>query len=56
MGNCSKNLSKAKQKKNDEFYTQYEDIENEVKKHSFKNMCVLCNCNDGLKSNFFNFF
>lgn len=32
MGNCSKNLSKAKQKKNDEFYTQYEDIENEVKK------------------------
>lgn len=19
-------------------------------------MCVLCNCNDGLKSNFFNFF
>lgn len=56
MGNCSKNLSKAKQKKNDEFYTQYKDIENEVKKHSFKNMCVLCNCNDGLKSNFFKFF
>lgn len=41
MSNCSKNLSKAKQKKNDEFYTQYKDIENEVKKHSFKNMCVL---------------
>lgn len=39
-------LSKAKNNKNDEFYTQLSDIEKELKfyKNCFKNKVVLCNC------------
>ena len=43
------NLTDAKKAKNDEFYTQIEDIEKELKNYKdfFKGKKVLCNCNDG---------
>jgi hypothetical protein len=53
-----KYLHKAKNEKNDEFYTMLSDIEREVrhyKKH-FKNKVVLCNCDDPRVSNFFHYF
>lgn len=48
---------KRKSKK-DEFYTQFSDIENELKhyKNHFKNKVVYCNCDDPLASNFSNIF
>ena len=52
------NLHKAKNDKNDEFYTRLEDIESEMKhyrKH-FKGKVVLCNCDDPAESNFFRYF
>lgn len=52
------NLHGAKKAKNDEFYTQLSDIENELrhyKKH-FEGKVVLCNCNDALHSNFAKYF
>ena len=54
----NKNLAKANKEKNDEFYTQLEDIENELKyyKEHFKNKIVLCNCDDPFESNFFKYF
>lgn len=44
--------------KNDEFYTQLPDIENELKhyKEHFKNKVVFCNCDDPFESNFFKYF
>ena len=54
----NKNLHKANKAKNDEFYTQLSDIENELghyKKH-FKNKIVFCNCDDPEESNFWNYF
>lgn len=54
----NKNLRKAKNEKNDEFYTILADIERELrhyKKH-FKNKVVLCNCDDPRVSNFFHYF
>lgn len=55
------NLHTAKATKNDEFYTQFEDIENELKyyKDYFKGKVVYCNCDGFLneeKSNFFVYF
>ena len=52
------NLSNAKRAKNDEFYTQLSDIENELKhyKSHFAGKVVYCNCDDARKSNFFRFF
>ena len=52
------NLSNAKRAKNDEFYTQLSDIENELKhyKSHFAGQVVYCNCDDARKSNFFRFF
>lgn len=55
------NLHTAKATKNDEFYTQLEDIENELKyyKDYFKGKVVYCNCDGFLneeKSNFFVYF
>lgn len=52
------NLQKAKQGKNDEFYTQLEDIERELKnyKEHFKDKVVYCNCDDPRVSNFFHYF
>lgn len=51
------NLHNAKKAKNDEFYTQLSDIENEMKhyKDFFRGKVVYCNC-DSLKSNFVRFF
>lgn len=54
----NKNLRKAKRNKNDEFYTQLIDIENELrhyKKH-FEGKVVYCNCDDPSVSNFFKYF
>ena len=52
------NLLNAKRAKNDEFYTQLSDIENELKhyKSHFAGKVVYCNCDDARKSNFFRFF
>ena len=54
----NKNLHVAKKDKQDEFYTQLPDIENELrhyKKH-FKDKVVFCNCDDPYESNFFKYF
>lgn len=51
-------LNRAAVAKEDEFYTQLPDIENELKhyrKH-FKGKTVLCNCDDPFESNFFRYF
>lgn len=52
------NLTKAKKVKDDEFYTQIADIENEMKhyrKH-FKRQTIFMNCDDPEWSNFWKFF
>lgn len=53
-------LEKAKKQKNDEFYTRYEDIENEVMKYrrSFKGKVVYLPCDDpaNKQSEFWSFF
>lgn len=51
-------LDDAKKNKNDEFYTQLSDIENELKnyKEHFKDKVVFCNCDDPRESNFFKYF
>lgn len=53
----NKNLQKARNVKNDEFYTQYEDIEKELihYKEQFRGKIVYCNC-DNPNSNFVKFF
>lgn len=52
------NLHSAKKAKNDEFYTQLFDIENELKhyRQHFVGKVVYCNCDDARESNFFKFF
>ena len=53
------NLSKAKNAKNDEFYTRLEDIEKELNEYDpavFKNKTIFCNCDDPTSSNFWAFF
>ena len=52
------NLKIAKKNKNDEFYTQYTDIEKEMRyyKDFFKGKVVYCNCDDARESNFFKYF
>ena len=55
---ANSNLSQAKKAKNDEFYTQLSDIENELRhyrKH-FEGKTILCNCDDPFESNFFKYF
>ena len=54
---CS-SLDEKKKNKNDEFYTQLSDIENELKyyKEHFKNKVIFCNCDDPKESNFFKYF
>src|SRR5690606_24388293 len=52
------NLHAAKRNKNDEFYTQLSDIEQELRhyrKH-FKDKVVYCNCDDPYVSGFFEYF
>lgn len=57
MSNNS-NLHKAKKAKNDEFFTQLSDIENELRHYRdhFKGKVVYCNCDDARESNFFKYF
>ena len=56
------NLAKAKLVKNDEFYTQYLDIQKEIESYieydpnTFKNKVVYSNCDDPYESNFFRYF
>lgn len=58
----NKNLSRAKNAKNDEFYTQYQDIEKEIMAYldfdtnTFKDKTVLLPCDDPEWSNFTKFF
>ena len=51
-------FKKAKNNKNDEFYTQLIDIEKELKnyKSKFKDKIIYCNCDDPLVSNFYKYF
>lgn len=54
----NKNLSSAKKAKNDEFYTQYKDIEKELQHYEkhLSGKVVYCNCDNPETSNFFKFF
>ena len=54
----NENLRTAKRQKNDEFYTQLPDIENELRHYSrhFRGKVVYCNCDDPRVSNFFHYF
>lgn len=55
-------LSNARRGKNDEFYTQFIDIQKEVSAYleynpdTFRNKIVYCNCDDPFESNFFRYF
>lgn len=59
---ANSNLTSAKNAKNDEFYTQYPDIQKEMEayldfdKNTFKGKVVYCNCDDPFESNFFRYF
>jgi len=59
---ANKNLTNAKQVKNDEFYTQYSDIQKEIEAYLeynpnvFRGKVVYCNCDDPFESNFFRYF
>ena len=54
----NKNLHLAKAAKNDEFYTQLSDIENELRHYTehFRGKIVYCNCDDPRVSKFFHYF
>jgi hypothetical protein len=56
----AKNLSlnKASIAKEDEFYTQLNDIENEMLhyREQFRSKVIFCNCDDPYESNFFKYF
>jgi hypothetical protein len=58
----NRNLSAAKSAKQDEFYTQYVDIQKEVEAYlefdpdTFRGKVVYCNCDDPFESNFFKYF
>ncbi len=55
-------LGKAREAKQDEFYTQYVDIQKEVEAYlefdpdTFRGKVVYCNCDDPFESNFFKYF
>jgi hypothetical protein len=59
---ANSNLTNAKKAKNDEFYTQYGDIQKEIEAYleydadAFRDKTVYCNCDDPYESNFFRFF
>ena len=55
---ANNNLNAAKEAKKDEFYTQLEDINNELRhyREHFRGKTVLCNCDDPRVSNFFTYF
>ncbi|MFZ1811960.1 MAG: adenine-specific methyltransferase EcoRI family protein [Candidatus Saccharimonadales bacterium] len=56
------NLTSAKRAKNDEFYTQFTDIQKEIEAYleydpdTFHGKVVYCNCDDPFESNFFRYF
>jgi len=58
----NRSLSAAKAAKQDEFYTQYVDIQKEVEAYleydpnTFRKKIVYCNCDDPFESNFFKYF
>ena len=54
----NENLRKARRQRNDEFYTQISDIENELRHYAahFSGKVVYCNCDDPRVSNFFHYF
>ena len=54
----NKSLARARNTKDDEFYTQISDIENELKhyREHFKDAVVFCNCDDPDSSNFWKYF
>lgn len=51
-------LNRAKQVKNDEFYTRFEDIEKELQnyKDHFQDKVIYCNCDNPEYSNFWKYF
>lgn len=53
-----KTLKKAQKEQNDEWYTQLDDIEAELKNYRkyMNGKTVLCNCDDPFESNFFKYF
>ena len=59
---ANSNLANAKKAKNDEFYTQYNDIQKEIAAYLeynsdvFRGKVVYCNCDDPFESNFFRYF
>src|SRR5215212_4872006 len=58
----NRGLHAAKAAKQDEFYTQYIDIQKEVEAYlefnpdTFRGKVVYCNCDDPFESNFFKYF
>ena len=54
----NKNMHRAKKAKQDEFYTQLSDIENELKhyKQHFRDRVIFLNCDDPKESNFWMYF
>jgi hypothetical protein len=58
----NRSLDTAKASKQDEFYTQYVDIQKEVEAYlefdpdTFRGKVVYCNCDDPFESNFFKYF
>src|SRR5262245_66407744 len=62
MPSKSANLLAARAAKQDEFYTQYVDIQKEVEAYlefdadTFRRKVVYCNCDDPFESNFFKYF
>ena len=58
MATKSDALRNAREAKKDEFYTQLEDIEQEMVHYRsfFKGKSVFCNCDDPYESNFFKYF
>lgn len=52
------NLTRAKNVKNDEFYTNIHDVERELSRYKphFKNKVVYCNCDDPTRSSFWRYF
>jgi len=59
---ANSNLANARRAKNDEFYTQYSDIQKEIEAYLeynpnvFRGKVVYCNCDDPFESNFFRYF
>lgn len=51
-------FNKGKNTKDDEYYTRYDDIQNELNYYTneFEDKTVLCNCDDPYESNYFKFF